>query len=298
MGTLLFIYNTHAGKGRVRLRLAEMQDAFTAAGWTVTVHPTQGAGDATQTARTMGPDYDRIVCCGGDGTLHEVVAGLLELPPERRPPVGYVPAGTTNDFAKNLRLPRGTAAMAATAARGTPRPVDIGRFNDRCFVYVAAFGAFTDVAYNTPQQFKSVFGHLAYVLEAATRLGNLQTYPLTVEHDGGVLRGDFIYGMVSNTVSVGGIKGGPGRAVKLDDGLFEVALVRQPKTPIQLQAVLRALLQGTTDEEGGVLSFQTGRLRITCPEALPWTLDGEFGGSPETAEIRNDARAVTILYGK
>ena len=298
MKKLLFIYNTHAGKGRARLHLAEMQDAFAAAGWTITAHPTRGAGDAAGTARAFGAQYDRIICSGGDGTLHEVVAGVLDLPAEERPEVGYVPAGTTNDFAKNLKLPRGMAAMAEVAAAGVPRPVDVGKFNDECFIYVAAFGAFTDVSYNTPQQFKNLFGHLAYLLEAGARLGTIRPYPLAVEHDGGVIEGEFAYGMVSNTVSVGGIKGGPGRLVKLDDGLFEVALVRQPKNPIQLQAMVRALLQGTSDEEGGVISFQTGQLRVTCPEELPWTLDGEYGGAPRTACILNERGAVTVVYGR
>lgn len=220
MKKLLFLYNTHAGKGLLKSRLAAVQDALAAAGWDVTIHPTQGAGDATAVAAARAGEFDRIVCSGGDGTLHEVVAGLMGL--ENRPEVGYIPAGTTNDFAKNLSLPRGMEAMARVAAAGVPRPVDIGSFNDRYFIYVAAFGAFTDVAYSTPQPVKNIFGHLAYVLEGATRLGSIQAYPLTVEHDGGVEEGGFCYGMVSNTVSVGGFKGMPAEPVRLDDGLFEV----------------------------------------------------------------------------
>ena len=187
MKKLLFLYNTHAGKGLLKSRLAAVQDALAAAGWDVTIHPTQGAGDATAVAAARAGEFDRIVCSGGDGTLHEVVAGLMGL--ENRPEVGYIPAGTTNDFAKNLSLPRGMEAMARVAAAGVPRPVDIGSFNDRYFIYVAAFGAFTDVAYSTPQPVKNIFGHLAYVLEGATRLGSIQAYPLTVEHDGGVEEG-------------------------------------------------------------------------------------------------------------
>ena len=163
MKKLLFLYNTHAGKGLLKSRLAAVQDALAAAGWDVTIHPTQGAGDATAVAAARAGEFDRIVCSGGDGTLHEVVAGLMGL--ENRPEVGYIPAGTTNDFAKNLSLPRGMEAMARVAAAGVPRPVDIGSFNDRYFIYVAAFGAFTDVAYSTPQPVKNIFGHLAYVLE-------------------------------------------------------------------------------------------------------------------------------------
>ena len=296
MKKLLFLYNTHAGKGLLKNRLAAVQDALAAAGWDVTIHPTQGAGDATAVAAARAGEFDRIVCSGGDGTLHEVVAGLMGL--ENRPEVGYIPAGTTNDCAKTLSLPRGMEAMARVAAAGVPRPVDIGSFNDRYFIYVAAFGAFTDVAYSTPQPVKNIFGHLAYVLEGATRLGSIQAYPLTVEHDGGVEEGGFCYGMVSNTVSVGGFKGMPAEPVRLDDGLFEVVLVRQPQNPLQLQAVIKALLTMSPDEGGLVSSFRTSRLRVACGQELPWTLDGEFGGAPAVAEIVNRQKAVTIVYGK
>ena len=163
---------------------------------------------------------------------------------------------------------------------------------------MAAFGAFTDVAYSTPQPVKNIFGHLAYVLEGATRLGSIQAYPLTVEHDGGVEEGGFCYGMVSNTVSVGGFKGMPAEPVRLDDGLFEVVLVRQPQNPLQLQAVIKALLTMSPDEGGLVSSFRTSRLRVACGQELPWTLDGEFGGTPAVAEIVNRQKAVTIVYGK
>ena len=188
--------------------------------------------------------------------------------------------------------------LSRVAAAGVPRPVDIGSFNDRYFIYVAAFGAFTDVAYSTPQPVKNIFGHLAYVLEGATRLGSIQAYPLTVERDGGVEEGGFCYGMVSNTVSVGGFKGMPAEPVRLDDGLFEVVLVRQPQNPLQLQAVIKALLTMSPDEGGLVTSFRTSRLRVACGQELPWTLDGEFGGTPAVAEIVNRQKAVTIVYGK
>lgn len=295
MKKLLFIYNIHAGKGLLKTKLSAVLDAFVQAGWDVTVHPTQGAQDATNIAMERAGEFDRIVCSGGDGTLHEVVAGLMTR--SERPEVGYIPAGTTNDFAKNLNLPRGMEATAKTAAAGTPRPVDIGRFNDRYFIYIAAFGAFTDVAYNTPQQFKNTFGHLAYVLEGATRLGSIQAYPLRVEHDNGVEEGEFCYGMISNTVSVGGFMGSAAENVKLDDGLFECILVRLPQTAAQLQAVMKALKQMGPDENGLVLSLRTSRLKVTCPDELPWTLDGEYGGAPKEAEIQNCKQAVSIVYG-
>ena len=297
MKKLLFIYNVHAGKGHVRLRLPELLEIFTQAGWLVTAHPTQGAEDATRMAAELGGEFDRIVCAGGDGTLHEVVDGLMLR--TDRPELGYVPAGTTNDFSKNLRLPRGTANIARTAAAGVPRQVDIGRFNGRdFFIYVAAFGAFTDVAYNTPQAVKRVFGHMGYVLESATRISSVRPYALPVAHDGGVIRGEYCYGMVSNTISVGGFKGNPAQPVALDDGLFEVCLVRVPKTPLQLQGVAKGLLQLAPDDQGMVDVFRTAKLKISCPDALPWTLDGEFGGDHTQIEIENCQRAVTIVYGR
>jgi len=298
MKKLLFIYNTHAGKGRVGLHLAEIQDNLCAAEFQVTIHPTRGKGDAAGVVLEVGAAYDRIVCSGGDGTLHEVVTGLLSLPPEQRPPVGYIPAGTTNDFARNLKLPRSIAEKAAVAADGILRPIDVGRFNDQQFVYIAAFGAFTDVAYSTKQEFKSLFGHLAYLLEAATRLGSIESYHVTVEYDGQVLKGDFAYGMVSNTISVGGFKGLPGAEVDLDDGLFEIMLIRQPTNPLHVQSILRNLLQGKVTEDDVVILLRGGDITITCVENLPWTLDGEYGGNHTQVHIINEHKAVTIAYGE
>jgi len=295
MKKLLLIYNPHSGKGQLRPKLAAVLDVLTKAGWLVTVYPTQGKADATRVAVELGGQFERVVCCGGDGTLNETVTGLMEL--EQRPALGYIPAGTTNDFSRNLSLPRGYEKLAAVAGGGVPRAVDIGRFNGKYFVYVAAFGAFTDVAYDTPQQFKNIFGHLAYVLEGISRLGSLKGYHLTVEHDGGKEEGEYLYGMASNTVSVGGLLGLPRETVALDDGLLEVVLVRMPRNGGELQAAISALLKQTTNEAAGVVGFHTSRLKITCTEALPWTLDGEFGGDPKEAEIENCKHAVTIVYG-
>ena len=297
MKRLLFIYNPQAGKGLIKPHLANVVDTFTKAGYLVTVWPTQGKEDATHVAARQGWWYDRVVCCGGDGTLSETVSGLLTL--DTPPVLGYIPAGTTNDFAKNLGLPRGVEKAAAVAAEGTPRPCDMGRFNDRTFVYVAAFGVFTDVSYDTPQEFKSAFGHLAYVLEAATKLGDLgRGYHLTVEHDGGTLEGDFIYGMVTNTNSVGGFQIFPASQVSLDDGVFEVVLVRQPKNVADLQDALVSLVRQNHEESRQVAGFHTSKLKVTAAEALPWTLDGEYGGDPEVARIENLHKAITLVWGK
>ena len=297
MKRLLFIYNPQAGKGTVKAHLSNIVDTFTKAGYLVTIWPTQGKEDATHVAAQQGWWYDRVVCCGGDGTLSETVSGLLAL--DTPPVLDYIPAGTTNDFSKNLGLPRGVEKAAVTAVEGEARPCDMGRFNGRYFVYVAAFGIFTDVSYGTPQQFKNAFGHLAYVLEGATKLGDLgRAYHLQVEHDEGSLEGDFIYGMVTNTLSVGGFKVFPPKQVSLDDGLFEVVLVRQPRNVADLQDALFSLVRQDANSSRLVEAFHTRKLKVTAAEPLPWTLDGEFGGDPETAVIENLHDAITLVWGK
>ena len=297
MKRLLFIYNPQAGRGIIKNHLAAVADLFTKAGYLVTVWPTQGKEDAAHVAAQQGWWYDRVVCCGGDGTLSETVSGLLTL---AQPPVlGYIPAGTTNDFSKNLGLPRGVENAAATAAAGVPRPCDMGRFNERTFVYVAAFGIFTDVSYGTPQHFKSAFGHLAYVLEGATKLGDLgRSHHLKAVYDGGELEGDFLYGMVTNTSSVGGFKIFPPSQISLNDGVFEVVLIRQPRSLADFQETLLALARQSTGASGRVEAFHTSRLTITAQDPIPWTLDGEYGGAPETAKIENLHKALTLVWGK
>ena len=296
MRDLLFIYNPHAGQGRARGKLSDIVSTFTQNGFLPTVYPTQAAGDATELVRAIGADYARIVCCGGDGTLHEVVAALMEM--EEPPVLGYIPAGTTNDFSKNLDLPRDMAQAAQVAAGGPAMRCDIGRFNDESFVYVAAFGAFTDVSYDTPQSFKNLFGHLAYVLQGIGKLGNLRSWQMRVEHDGGTLEGEFIFGMVGNTRSVGGFQGWPAEEVELDDGKFEVILVRPPKNPLELQSILLSVITQNPGEEGPLVGFHTSRLKITCREEVAWTLDGEYGGSHKEVVIENVQRALTLCHGE
>lgn len=297
MKKLLFIYNLHAGKGMIQSKLAAVLDALSRH-WEVTVHATQGVGDAAAVAKERAGEFDRIACSGGDGTLHEVVSGLMEVPRECRPTVGYIPAGTTNDFAKNLSLPGALEQMAAVAAEGHPRPVDVGRFNDREFLYVAAFGAFTDIPYTTPQQFKHLFGHLAYLMGVLSRLGSIKPYSMTVEHDGKVELGQYCLGFVSNTTSIGGIQGNPAQPIALDDGLFEVMLVRQPKTIFQLQTILKALTNVESDEKGLVTCFRASQVRMISDQTLAWTLDGEYGGEHRVVEIQNCHQAVSIVYGR
>ncbi|MBQ3134298.1 MAG: YegS/Rv2252/BmrU family lipid kinase [Oscillospiraceae bacterium] len=296
MKNLLFLYNPTSGKGQIRQRLAGIIDTFTRGGWLVTAYPTQCRGDAGRMVREIGGRFERIVCAGGDGTLSETVSGMMEL--EEKCPLAFLPFGSTNDCAQNLRLPTGPVKAAQVAADGVPCPMDVGRLNDRHFIYVAAFGAFTDVAYDTPQELKNTFGHLAYLFAGLGQLANLVPHHLRVEYDGGVIEDDFLYGMVCNTYSVAGVKALPKEQVVLDDGLFEVLLVRKNVKLADLAAALQAIAGNKPMNTPAVVTFQTGRVTITADEPLAWTTDGEYGGTYAVSRLENCHNALTVIKGE
>ena len=300
MKKLLYIYNPTAGRRTAKASLSDVVEVFSRQGYEITVHPTQGRGDATRTVLEDGGGFDRVVCCGGDGTLNETVQGLLALPADKRPVLGYIPAGTTNDFSRTLELPRTLPELAEAAGAGTPRPIDVGEAAGRPFTYVAAFGLFTDVSYSTPQANKNLLGHFAYLLEGMGRLASIPSYHMKVSTpEGKEVEGDFIYGMVGNTVSVGGLVNLPRDKVLLDDGRFEVILIRQPKTAKDWQSILTALttLELSKDGEGAVVGFSAGEVTFTCDAPVAWTVDGEFGGEQQITTVKNLPRALTIACG-
>ena len=300
MKKLLYIYNPAAGRRTAKASLSDVVEVFSRQGYEITVHPTQGRGDATRTVLEDGGGFDRVVCCGGDGTLNETVQGLLALPADKRPVLGYIPAGTTNDFSRTLELPRTLPELAEAAGAGAPRPIDVGEAAGRPFTYVAAFGLFTDVSYSTPQANKNLLGHFAYLLEGMGRLASIPSYHMKVSTRSGTeVEGDFIYGMVGNTVSVGGLVNLPRDKVLLDDGRFEVILIRQPKTAKDWQSILTALttLELSKDGEGAVVGFSAGEVTFTCDAPVAWTVDGEFCGEQQITTVKNLPRALTIACG-
>lgn len=297
MKRLLYIYNPAAGRKTAKINLSEVIEIFARQGYEITVHPTLERGDATAAVAQQGAGYDRVVCCGGDGTLNETVQGLLTLPQDQRPVLGYIPAGTTNDFSRTLELPKTVAELAQVAGAGVPRAIDVGDAQGHPFTYVAAFGLFTDVSYSTPQASKNLLGHFAYVLEGMGRLANIPSYHMKVTADGREVEGDFIYGMVGNTVSVGGLVNLPRDKVRLDDGLFEVLLIRQPKTPKDWQSILTALTTLEMTQDGAVVGFSSGEITFTCDELVAWTVDGEFGGAQACTTVRSQTRAITMACG-
>ena len=277
--------------------LSDVLDIFVKAGYEVTVHPTQAYRDAYyQIKEYEVGKYDLIACSGGDGTIDEVATGMMKRREMGKDvvPVGYIPAGTTNDFAKSLHIPRKPLAAADNAVKGVPFPCDIGKFNDSVFVYIAAFGIFTDVSYETDQAVKNVLGHMAYILEGAKRIFNIPSYKIKVEHDGEVIEDEFIFGMVTNSRSVGGFSNMVGKNIVFDDGLFEVTLIKTPKNPIALQEIIAALLIEQVDTKH-MYTFKTKKITFDSVEEIPWTLDGEFGGEQDYVEIENAQKAMEIM---
>ena len=293
MKRLLFIYNPHAGKELLKPKLSDIIDIFVKAGYEVVAYPTQSYRDAYRKVSEYDSDeYDLVVCSGGDGTIDEVVTGMMQR--DKREPIGYIPTGTTNDFANSLHIPKGLLRAADNAVNGTLFPCDVGKFNDDIFVYIAAFGLFTDVSYQTKQEMKNVLGHLAYVLEGTKRLFNVTSYRIKVTHDGETLEDEFIFGMVTNSRSVGGFRNMIGKQVVFDDGLFEVTLIKTPKNPLALQEIVASLLIEQVDTKH-MYSFKTGRITFESLEEIPWTLDGEFGGAHDEVTVENLNRQLRIM---
>lgn len=289
---MLFIYNPRAGKSQIRSNLLDMIDIFVKAGYEVTAYPTQAKGDGIKavTERKTGY-YDIIACSGGDGTLDEVVTGMMHC--ERRLPIGYVPAGTTNDFAGSLKIPKNMAEAAKVITEGRDFSCDIGGFNDDIFVYIAAFGLFTEVSYETRQDVKNVLGHMAYILEGVKRLSNIKSYIMKAEYENQIIEGDFIFGMITNSLSVGGFKRITGKYVQLDDGEFEVTLIKRPANPMELNTIVAALLNRNINTDL-MYCFKASSLRIKSEEEIAWTLDGEYGGKHCEVSIQNYKQALQI----
>lgn len=292
MRNLLFIYNPRAGKGSIGTHLGDIVDIFTKDGFKVTIYPTQCHGDGEVIARQWAKDFDRIVCAGGDGTLDEIVTGVMSAGTDIA--IGYLPTGSTNDFARSIGLPRTIRKAAERASSGKPFRCDIGRFNSRYFVYVAAFGLFTDVTYETDQNMKNIFGYSAYLAEAVKRLPGIRSIPLKVCYDGNVITDNFLVGLVTNSDSVGGMKSITGPDVKLDDGVFEVMLVRAPDNIFDFNLIAPAILDRRIKSDN-VICFKCSDLSIESDEPIAWNLDGEFGGSFDRIEIENMHEAAEFI---
>lgn len=273
------------------MHLLDIVDIFSSHDYEVIIRATQAPKDAYEKAKEYADSVDLIVCSGGDGTLDEVVTGITEK--NSNVPIGYIPAGSTNDFANSLFMPKSMVKAAQMIMEENLYHCDIGRFNSQTFAYVAAFGLFTDVSYETDQDLKNVLGHVAYLLEGVKRLFDIKSYHMKVTSEEIQVEDDFIVGMITNSRSVGGFKNLTGKNVDMNDGLFEVTLIRHPKNLLQLQEIMTALVMAE-DNTDMIYSFKSKKLMIETEEEVPWTLDGEFGGDHTYVEIENRHKALNL----
>ncbi len=292
---VLFVYNPLSGMTQIKGHLYSIINIFSKAEFDLNVHATTGHLDAFNVVKDKAREYDMIVCSGGDGTLNEVVNGIMISKADVR--LGYIPAGSTNDYATSLGLSKNMLKAADLIVSGEPTNYDVGTFNDKFFIYVGAFGAFTNVAYNTPQETKNIVGHLAYVLEGIKSIASIKAFHLKIITDDLQFDEPFIYGMVTNTLSVGGIYRLKKDRVALNDGLFEVMLIRPPKSAIELSSITSFLLG--IDETSPLISIiKTSKIFFETNEPLPWTIDGEFGGNLDKVKITNLKQAIKIIDHK
>jgi YegS/Rv2252/BmrU family lipid kinase len=292
MKKLLLLVNPFAGRQTGRNAVFDLVDRCDAAGYQVEVHPTRGREDTVRLLSARAGEFDLVLCCGGDGTLNETVSGLMGS--AVRPPLGYIPAGTTNDFASTLGIPREPAAACERALYGKAFAFDVGRFNEKFFTYIAAFGAFTEVSYQTPQTMKNTLGHAAYLLEGIRRLPEIRPQRVHITYDGGELEDDYIFGAVSNSTSVAGVLRLSEEKVSLSDGKFEVMLIKNPHDIVALNGIIANLLTQNYDDRY-VSFFHTTRAVIDTPDGMTWTLDGESGGNQTHVEIENCHCAVQLM---
>ncbi len=290
MKKLLFIFNPSSGKARIRNQLFEIIQFYTERGYTVTVYPTQQPGDGYLYMKTLQDDYDLVVCSGGDGTLNEIVSGILDAGKTQK--IGYIPSGSTNDFGRSIGIPSDLEKAMDITCNGFSYSIDVGHFNEQYFIYVAGFGAFTKISYSTPQKMKNTLGYVAYLLEGIRELSELRNYHVILEHDNGKTEGDFIIGFVMNSFSIAGFKNPVGHLTELNDGLFEILLIKSPANIVELQEIVASLLGGTLDSRH-IVCVRTSFARFQS-DAVDWTLDGEYGGRFEQVEITNIRQAVQI----
>lgn len=293
MQKLLFVMNPVAGQRKANRFLPEIITLFNNAGYEVTTFMTSGPGNGTEIVEARAKDFDLVVCAGGDGTLNETVTGVLRA--GAACPIGYIPCGSTNDFASSLKLSANPLQAAQDIIDGVPTEYDVGKFgDDRYFVYVASFGAFTRVSYTTPQSVKNALGHLAYVLEGIQELAQIRATHARFVLDGETIEDEFIFGAITNTTSVGGVLTLDPKQVDMRDGKFELLLVRLPRDLTELHECANALR--TQQYDCNVITFRSVSELTVCPDPeMPWTLDGEREDGHEVIKVQNLHHAVKLM---
>ncbi len=290
---LLLIVNPCSGRAKMYTELLKVVEILSAADYAVTVYPTKYKGDATgYISNLSNDDYSVIVVCGGDGTLNEVITGIMQA--KISIPLGYIPSGTLNEWSSGLNISRNIESAAKDITKNNKIMLDIGKFGEKYFSYTASFGAFTSASYSAPQNVKNVLGQAAYFFEGIKSLGNIKPIHLKFTYNEKKHEGDYLFGAVSNSLSVGGIVKYDKSDVVLNDGEFEVLLIRKPDNILKLQPLIDGILKRDFNSEGFEF-FKTKSLMVESTEPVFWTLDGEFAETEGPLHISNIHNAITFL---
>ena len=289
---MLFILNPSAGMRRANRYLVDILNVFNRGGYEVVTHITQSRGDCESVTREQAGRFDTVVCAGGDGTFNEMITGILKSGADVS--VGYIPCGSTNDFASSLHLSTNVVKAAQNIVDGTPQMFDVGRFGQRYFSYVASFGAFTKTSYTTPQSVKNALGHTAYLLEGIQELSQIRKEHIRMELDGQVVEDDFLFGAISNSTSVGGILTLDPKQVDMSDGKFEILLVRAPRNLTEISECILAVQNQKYN--CAMITFRSASsVRVYAAKDMPWTLDGEREDGRECIDVRNLHHAIRFM---
>lgn len=290
---LLLLYNPRSGRAQTSRNLDMMVQKFCTAGWETTVYPIIPGINTSELLKNSDGKYDLVVCCGGDGTLHHTMNGLVQM--QNTPLLGYIPSGSTNDFASSLALSKNPEQACSAIVSGREHPIDVGDFDGEIFCYVAAFGAFSAVSYETSQDLKNAMGHMAYIVEGLRQLPLGQKYPARIEVDGQVFEEDFLFCSISNTTYIGGFPLDRSVDARLDDGKFEIFLIKAPANLFEGNVIAAKLLARDLNNEY-IHLLHADEVKITCPEPTAWTLDGEFGGELTDVTVRVRHDELKLIY--
>ena len=292
MKKMLFLMNPFSGQKRANRFLADIFLLYSQAGYDVTVHMTTGPGSAREAVCRLGADMDLVVCCGGDGTFNETITGMIDSGFDM--PIGYIPAGSTNDFASSLKLSTNIMQAARDILEGEPVAYDVGRFGDRYFSYVASFGAFAKTSYTTPQYVKNALGHTAYLLEGIQEISQLRKEHVRMELGDQVVEDDFLFGAICNSTTIGGILTLDPKRVDMADGLLEILLVRAPQNLTEITECIQAV-QNQTFNCSMITFRSTPSVRVFASPEMIWTLDGECGGGHSEVSVENQHLAIRVM---
>lgn len=292
---VLVIINPASGRGNITEYIDEIRKNLEEKDMEVNLKITKKEYNANHIVKDNINESDLILVCGGDGTFNETISALMELNISDMS-IAYIPTGTTNDLAKSLNMPEKDISITKKLLESKARRLDVGQFNEnKYFCYIAAFGVVTDVAYKTSHKAKNKYGKFAYYIRALFELIKIPTYKTKITFDEEELEGEFVYGGISNSESIAGFKWFDKEDVDLSDGKFEALFIRKPK---KLSGYFRLISDFRNKDymsNRDFVYFKANKITVTTAQKVDWTIDGEFAGNMNFANIENKNKAIELV---